>query len=204
MKKIISYALMIIIGILVAVILFTNGKRKTSDDHHVIDALGDIKAYKSNITIEVINDREINKYEGVQVYKKNIGYKLDLNDNRSFTFKNDQILVKDSESTRDYTLDKEFDEVFKYGFIGEFIGLIYTNEKLDFKTETIGNHQFFIISTLIPGSNNNLYQGSLYYDVNEYVPKKIVIYDNNHRERVIYTYENFNWTDEVQEVELDL
>jgi len=204
MKKIISYALMIIIGIVIVIILFTNGKGKALDEHHVIDALSDIKAYKSNITIEVINDRETNKYEGVQIYKKNIGYKLDLNDNRSFTFKNDEILVKDSESTRNYTLNKEFDEVFKYGFIGEFIGLIYTNEKLDFKTERIDNQEFFIITTLIPGSNNNLYQGSLYYDVNENVPKKVVIYDNKHRERIIYTYESFNWTDEVQEVELDL
>ncbi|MEG1256132.1 germination lipoprotein GerS-related protein [Clostridium sp.] len=206
MKKKVAYTLVGIISICIifAIILGLRGKTETSDEYHVIEALNEIKAYKSNITIEVINDKETNKYEGVQVYKKDIGYKLDLNDSRSFTFKGDEIQVKDNESTREYTLDKEFDEVFKYGFIGEFIGLVYTNEELKFDTEIINNQEYFIIRTLIPGSNNNIYEGSMYYNVNDYVPKKIVIYDNNHRERIVYTYENFNWIDEVDDIELDL
>lgn len=206
MKKKLIYTLVSVIAIALIVIasLLMKGKTEALDEYNAIDTLKEIRAYKSNITIEVINDRESNKYEGVQTYKRGIGYKLDLNDNRSFTFKGDEILVKDRESTREYTLNKEFDEVFKYGFIGEYIGLIYTNEELEFSTETINNHEYFIIKTLMPGSNNNIYSGSLYYDIENCVPKKIIIYDNNRRERIIYTYENFNWTDKVDDVELDL
>ncbi|MFR1709005.1 MAG: germination lipoprotein GerS-related protein [Clostridium sp.] len=206
MKKKLIYTLVSVIAIALIVIasLLMKGKTEALDEYNAIDTLKEIRAYKSNITIEVINDRESNKYEGVQTYKRGIGYKLDLNDNRSFTFKGDEILVKDRESTREYTLNKEFDEVFKYGFIGEYIGLIYTNEELEFSTETINNQEYFIIKTLMPGSNNNIYSGSLYYDIENCVPKKIIIYDNNRRERIIYTYENFNWTDKVDDVELDL
>lgn len=206
MKKKLIYTLVSVIAIALIVIasLLMKGKTEALDEYNAIDTLKEIRAYKSNITIEVINDRESNKYEGIQTYKRGIGYKLDLNDNRSFTFKGDEILVKDRESTREYTLNKEFDEVFKYGFIGEYIGLIYTNEELEFSTETINNHEYFIIKTLMPGSNNNIYSGSLYYDIENCVPKKIIIYDNNRRERIIYTYENFNWTDKVDDVELDL
>jgi len=186
------------------VTLFIKGRTRTLDEYNAIDSLSEIKVYKSDITIEVINDRETNKYEGFQTYKKDIGYKLDLKDKRSFTFKGDEILVKDKENIKEYTLDKGFDEVFKYGFIGEYIGLIYTNEELEFETETINNSEYFVITTVIPGSNNNIYKGSLYYDIKNNRPKKIIIYDNKGRERIIYTYENFNWTDKVEDVELDL
>lgn len=205
MKKRLTYTLFIIaICLTIAVALFIKGRTRTLDEYNVIDSLSEIKVYKSDITIEVINDRETNKYEGFQTYKKDIGYKLDLKDKRSFTFKGDEILVKDKENIKEYTLDKGFDEVFKYGFIGEYIGLIYTNEELEFETETINNSEYFVITTVIPGSNNNICKGSLYYDIKNNRPKKIIIYDNKGRERIIYTYENFNWTDKVEDVELDL
>lgn len=205
MKKRLIYTLFIIaICLTIAVTLFIKGRTRTLDEYNVIDFLSEIKAYKSDITIEVVNDRETNKYEGFQTYKKDIGYKLDLKDKRSFTFKGDEILVKDKENIKEYTLDKGFDEVFKYGFIGEYIGLIYTNEELEFETETINNSEYFVITTVIPGSNNNICKGSLYYDIKNNRPKKIIIYDNKGRERIIYTYENFNWTDKVEDVELDL
>ncbi|HAR85651.1 MAG TPA: hypothetical protein DCR69_07950 [Clostridium sp.] len=205
MKKRLTYTLFIIaICLTIAVALFIKGRTRTLDEYNVIDFLSEIKAYKSDITIEVVNDRETNKYEGFQTYKKDIGYKLDLKDKRSFTFKGDEILVKDKENIKEYTLDKGFDEVFKYGFIGEYIGLIYTNEELEFETETINNSEYFVITTVIPGSNNNICQGSLFYDIKNNRPKKIIIYDNKGRERIIYTYENFNWTDKVEDVELDL
>lgn len=205
MKKRLTYTLFIIaICLTIAVTLFIKGRTRTLDEYNAIDSLSEIKVYKSDITIEVINDRETNKYEGFQTYKKDIGYKLDLKDKRSFTFKGDEILVKDKENIKEYTLDKGFDEVFKYGFIGEYIGLIYTNEELEFETETINNSEYFVITTVIPGSNNNICKGSLYYDIKNNRPKKIIIYDNKGRERIIYTYENFNWTDKVEDVELDL
>lgn len=205
MKKRLIYTLFIIaICLTIAVALFIKGRTRTLDEYNAIDSLSEIKVYKSDITIEVINDRETNKYEGFQTYKKDIGYKLDLKDKRSFTFKGDEILVKDKENIKEYTLDKGFDEVFKYGFIGEYIGLIYTNEELEFETETINNSEYFVITTVIPGSNNNICKGSLYYDIKNNRPKKIIIYDNKGRERIIYTYENFNWTDKVEDVELDL
>ncbi len=205
MKKRLTYTLFIIaICLTVTVALLIKGRTRTLDEYNAIDSLSEIKAYKSDITIEIVNDRETNKYEGFQTYKKDIGYKLDLKDKRSFTFKGDEILVKDKENIKEYTLDKGFDEVFKYGFIGEYIGLIYTNEELEFETETINNGEYFVITTVIPGSNNNIFQGSLYYDIKNNRPMKIIIYDNKGRERIIYTYENFNWTDKVEDVELDL
>lgn len=196
---IISGVLILILGVLV----IKGRNNKVYDEHHVVERLNEIKAYTSEVTIKVINDKESNVYEGTQRYLKGVGYRLDLNDDRSFIFKGEDISVKDNESTRQYTLDKNFDEVFKYGFIGEYIRLIYTNEELEFKKETINDKEYFVITTLIPGSNNNLYEGSMYYDIAEYKPYKIIIYDNKHNERIIYNYKDFSWTDKESDMIID-
>lgn len=207
MKKKNIITLVVIVAVAIALVfgtLFVKLKnRSVSDEDHVIELLSEIKGYTSEVTIKVINDKETNVYEGMQKYVKDFGYRLDLSDERSFIFKGDDIEVKDNNSERRYTLDKDFDEVFKYGFIGEYIGLIYTNEELKFQKEVINDKEYFIITTLIPGSNNNLYEGSMYYDIAEYKPSKIIIYDNKHSERVIYSYKNFQWTDKKSDMNID-
>lgn len=207
MKKKNIITLVVIVAIGVALIfgtVFVKLKNKNvSDEYHVIELLSEIKAYTSDVTIKIINDKETNVYEGTQKYVKDVGYKLDLNDERTFIFKGNDIEVKDNNSERQYTLEKDFDEVFKYGFIGEYIGLIYTNEELKFQKEILNDKEYFVITTLIPGSNNNLYEGSMYYDIAEYKPSKIIIYDNKHNERIIYNYKNFDWTDKESDMSID-
>lgn len=204
-KKVITLVAIVCIGLVLILGFLGTSKKKAniSDENHVVDLLSQIKTYTSDISIKVINDKETNTYEGSQTYIKDVGYRLDLNDERAFIFKGENIEVKDNESTRQYTLDKNFDEVFKYGFIGEYIGLIYTNEELRFDKEVINDKEYFIITTLIPGSNNNLYEGSMYYDIAEHKPDKIIIYDNNHNERVIYNYKNFKWSDKESDISID-
>lgn len=200
-------ATLIVFGIVIALIfgiLFIKVKSKdVSEENRIIEYLGEIKAYTCEVSIKVINDKETNVYEGTQKYIKDFGFKLDLNDERTFIFKGDSIEVKDNNSERQYTLEKDFDEVFKYGFVGAYIGLVYTNEELKFQKEVINDKEYFVITTLIPGSNNNLYEGSMYYDIAEHEPSKIIIYDNKHNERVVYSYKNFEWTDKESDMNID-
>lgn len=202
-KKAYALIFLILIGITIGITTLLRSSKNTTEEMRILELLNGIKTYRSSITIEVKNQRNNIKYEGTQVYKKNLGYKLVLNDSRTFIFKGDDIAVKDEESTRAYTLNKNFDEVFKYGFVGEFISLVYTNEELKFEKETIDGKEYYVITTLIPGSNNNIFKGKMYYSIEDYAPKKILILDINNEERVIFTYKNFNWTDKVEDVELD-
>ena len=202
-KKAYALIFLILIGITIGITTLLRSSKNTTEEMRILELLNGIKTYRSSITIEVKNQRNNIKYEGTQVYKKNLGYKLVLNDSRTFIFKGDDIAVKDEESTRAYTLNKSFDEVFKYGFVGEFISLVYTNEELKFEKETIDGKEYYVITTLIPGSNNNIFKGKMYYSIEDYAPKKILILDINNEERVIFTYKNFNWTDKVEDVELD-
>lgn len=167
----------------------------------IITNLKEMKNYKSDITIEVANDMQKITYKGKQTCKATIGYKLELSEGRTFIFKGDEITVKDEGIGKEYSVDKSFDEVFKYCFIGEYIGLMYTNEESNYKKENIDDKEFLLIEMLIPGSNRNLSKGVMYVSMKDNLPKKLVIYDNKDKERIVCTYENFNWTEKIEDAE---
>ena len=191
-----AFVLFVVIGLVFTIL------SKPHDVNDIVTNLKEIKAYKSDVTIEVMNDMQTLTYKGHQTYKKNLGYKLELSEGRTLTFKGDEITVVDKENGKDYKVDKTFDEVFKYSFIGEYIGLIYTNEEINYKRETINDEELLLIEMLIPGSNRNLYKGIMYVRIKDNLPKKLIIYDNKSKERIIYTYENFNWTIKIEDREI--
>jgi outer membrane lipoprotein-sorting protein len=193
-----------LIGVFTAFVLLIGGAMvftimsKPKNINDVVDYLKEMKQYKSDVNIEIVNDMQTLLYKGNQTYKKDLGYKLDLEQGRTFIFKGDEITVIDKENQKDYKVDKTFDEVFKYSFVREYIGLIYTNEDLNFKKETINEEEFILIELLIPGSNRNLSKGIMYVSTKNSLPKKLVIYDNKDRERIRCTYENFNCSEKIQ------
>lgn len=196
-----------LLGIFTAFILFVViglGFTILSKPHSgsdIVNNLKEIKAYKSDVTIQTINDMQTLNYKGHQTYKKNLGCKLELTEGRTLIFKGEEISVVDKENGEDYKVDKAFDEVFKYSFIGEYIGLIYTNEEINYKKQTINDEELLLIETLIPGSNRNLFKGILYISIKDNLPKKLIIYDNKSKERIIYTYENFNLAVKIEDRE---
>ncbi len=42
----------------------------------------------------------------------------------------------------------------------------------------------------------------MYVSIKDNLPKKLVIYDEKEKERVRYTYDNFNWTEKINDEEL--
>jgi outer membrane lipoprotein-sorting protein len=184
---------LLIVGVMVFTVI-----SKPKDVNDIVSHLKEIKQYKSDVNLEVVNDMQTLLYKGHQTYKKDLGYKLDLGEGRTFIFKGDEITVIDKENQKDYKVDKTFDEVFKYSFIGEYIELINTNEELNFKKETINEEELLLIDLLIPGSNRNMFKGVMYVSVKENLPKKLVIYDTKDKERIRCTYENFVYGEKVE------
>jgi outer membrane lipoprotein-sorting protein len=41
----------------------------------------------------------------------------------------------------------------------------------------------------------------MYVSIKDNLPKKLIIYDNKSKERIIYTYENFNWAVKIEDKE---
>jgi len=156
-------------------------------------------SYTTDMNMDVKNVKQTINYKAKQSYLRGGGYKLELNKSRVFIFKDDdKIYVNDKNSGTKYVQSKDFDEVFKLSFIGEYIGLLYTDEEIKYATKNINGIEYTVIDLFIPGSNKNINRALLYVNNKKMVPDKMVIYDIKGSEKIDITYTNFIPNPEVE------
>ena len=120
------------------------------------------------------------------------GYKLELNKDRVFIYKaDDKIYISDKNNGAKYTQSKDFDEVLKLCFVGEYIGLLYTNEEIKYDIKTINDIEYTVIDLFIPGNNKNINNALLYVNNKNMLPEKLVIYDAAGKAKIEVTYTKF-------------
>jgi outer membrane lipoprotein-sorting protein len=190
MKK--KSLLILIFLILLSSILLTSCNKKPKDTNYIINYLKDIESYTTEMNMDIKNDRQTINYKEKQSYLKGGGYKLELNNDRVFVYKNDNnIYVSDKNSGRKYVQSKDFDEVLKLSFIGEYIGLLYTNEEIKYSIKNINDIEYLVIDLFIPGNNKNINNALLYVNTKNMIPDKMVVYDILSKEKIVITYTNF-------------
>ncbi|NMM62257.1 hypothetical protein HBE96_06065 [Clostridium sp. P21] len=143
--------------------------------------------------MKIENDKQVVNYKGKQFYDKRYGYRFELENNRIMIYKDNSIVVKDLKNGFKYSTDKNFDSVFKLSFVGEYIGLIYTNEKIKVSTKIINNKKYEVISLDIPGNNKNISKADLYVDSQNDKPGYLIIYDWNGKEKIKVEYSKFDF-----------
>jgi len=177
---------------ILGLVLLTSCATKPKDTNDITTFLKNMDSYTTDMNMDVINSKQTINYKAKQAYLRGGGYKLVLNENRVFVFKNDnKIYVSDKNNGTKYVQSKDFDEVFKLSFIGEYIGLLYTNEEIKYATKKINDIEYTVIDLLIPGNNKNINKALLYVDSKKMIPYKMVIYDVNGKEKINITYSNF-------------
>ncbi|WP_010234895.1 MULTISPECIES: germination lipoprotein GerS-related protein [Clostridium] len=183
-----------ILLILLAFIIIFSAIGCSLKNNNKKDTLGyfkSLKSYSADMDIEVKNDKQNLNYSGRQIYSLGLGYRLELNKERVLIYKEDKIYVTDLNNGQKYVTDMNFDDVYKISFLGKFIDLLYTNETIKTSFKTIDNDQYELINTTMPDSNRNISYGVLYVSIDKKIPKKLIIYDNKGKEKVIITYKNF-------------
>lgn len=178
-------------------------KSSVTEEVQITEYLKNIKAYKSDVIIEVNNSKQNLTYKGKQAYMKSSRYILELENERVFDFNSDQLVVKDKHNNREYALSSDFDEVLKYCFIGEFIGLLYTNEEINYSIDQVDDTQCLAIDLLLPGINKNIHRGVMYINLNNGLPKEFRILDIKGKEKVKCTYENFIELEKIEDYEFE-
>lgn len=178
-------------------------KSPVTEEVQITEYLKNIKAYKSDVIIEMNNSKQNLTYNGKQAYMKNSRYILELEDERVFDFNSGQLVVKDKHNNREYALSSDFDEVLKYCFIGEFIGLLYTNEEINYSIDQVDDTQCLAIDLLLPGINKNIHRGVMYINLNNGLPKEFRILDLKGKEKVKCTYENFIELEKIEDYEFE-
>lgn len=169
-------------------------KRDTKDAASYLKAL---KSYSVDTDIEVKNDRQSLNYDARQIFVLGLGYRLELDNDIIMVYKDDKIYVKDKKNQHKYVTDKQFDEVYRLSFLGEFLGLLYTNDKIDCSYVTKDNEEYELVRTSMPSNNRNISYGVLYIKVKERIPEKLIIYDSKNKIRLTVSYKNFNSNVEI-------
>lgn len=172
--------------------LLTSCNKKPKDTNDITTFLKNMESYTTEMNMDIKNDKQVINYKVRQSYLRGGGYKLELNNNRVFIFKtDDKIYVSDKNSGIKYVQSKDFDEVFKLSFIGEYIGLLYTNEEIKYDVKKVNDIEYTVIDLFIPGNNKNINNALLYVNTKSMIPEKVVIYDSKGKEKIVITYTKF-------------
>ncbi|MCB2293410.1 hypothetical protein LGK95_07730 [Clostridium algoriphilum] len=172
--------------------LLTSCNKKPKDTNDITTYLKNMESYTTEMTMDIKNDKQTINYNAKQSYLQGGGYKLELNKNRVFVYKNDnKIYVSDKNNGTKYVQSKDFDGVLKLSFIGEYIGLLYTNEKIEYVSKTINGIDYTVIDLFIPGNNKNINKAMLYVNNKSMLPEKMLIYDLNNKEKIAIRYTKF-------------
>lgn len=189
-KKHVIVAILSIVLVCFISSFFIRGKKEENPDK-TIDYLKRLNSYTCDVNIHIKNNKqEIEKY-CKQFYNKKYGHKLEMDKNRIFLYRGNDIIVSDLNNDRKYKLDKDFDSIYKLSFIEEYIGLLYTDANIENSFKKVGEREYQLIHLIIPGNNRNINKAVMYVNLENNHPDKIVIYDTKGNEVINYIYKNF-------------
>lgn len=179
-------------AILIFSIIFLCSCRGNKDNpEKVIYFLKNIKSYSCNVEITTFNDKQRITTIAKQLYSNKHGYRFEINDERVLLYIGDKIYVEDLHNKSGYVSDKSFDLLYRLSFIGEYIGMLYTNEEIENSFKSENEIKYQIISLTIPGNNRNLDSAELYVNLENNIPKRLIIYDRNRNKKVEILYKDF-------------
>ncbi|KEH97341.1 germination lipoprotein GerS-related protein [Clostridium massiliodielmoense] len=185
--------------IAIGVLIFGKNSRKQVNPNDAIDYLKNLNSYSCELTVHIKNNKQEIEKECKQFYNKNYGHRLDIGDKRVLIYKDNDILVRDLNNNIQYSVDKDFDDVYKLSFLEEYIGLLYTNQDVETSFKKISDREYQLIDLTIPGNNRNLNRAVLYVNLEYNYPEKIILYDIKGKEMVSFTYKNFISNAEISE-----
>ena len=191
--------LLMLLGMIIFLASIISGcESEKRDPNTAIDLLKSLNSYTCDIKMEIKNDKQTLNYNLIEYYKSGIGFRLDLEKERVFLFKDDKTYVKDLKSGAQYIDNKDSDNIFKLCNLEEYISLLYTDENIKFSYKNENGKNFEIVGLVIPGGNKDTSCCELYLDMGKNIPERLYIYDSSGKEKIKIVFENFN-----PEVKLD-
>lgn len=187
---------------LILFVVVSCGTKKIENSEEAFNYVKGIKNYIADIKITFKNERNEESLFLRQYSSEDNNYRLDLEDERTYIYRDDKIYIKDLKNNTEYFVEEEFDETYKYCFLNEYIKLIYSMDEVEYfdKRLETGEVEYFAAKVNLPTNNLNMNYSILYLDANKYIPLKLEIYDVKDNKRVLIEYLTF----EVIEKDLSL
>lgn len=163
-------------------------KKDTKVD--TVKYLKNLATYTCNVKISIINSKGTIEYCGKEFYNERYGSLLKLQGGRNYLYKKDSITVLDKELGIAYSMDESQDLTFRLSFLNYFFTYLYCSENNAIKEKT--GDQNINITVDIPEQNDNFTKGTLYIDSMKKAPLKLIVFDKDGQQRVIYTFSSFS------------
>lgn len=191
----------IIFSILFLFILVFCKPIKIENSEQAFDYVKGIKNYTSDVRITFKNERNEESIFLRQYSCYNGSYRLDLEEERIYIYADDKIFVEDLKNKKKYFLEENFDEVYKYSFLNEYIKLIYSMDQVEYFKEFYddGNKKIDIYGAKVnlPINNLNINSATLYLDGEKFSPIRLEIFDIKGNIRILVEYLTFEVLEKI-------
>lgn len=197
-KKLLLIFLISIPVILISLVILLRTTTETTNEE-IIESLKKLRAYKTDVEFIVKNSRDEEKQDTVQYYKENLGGRIDFGEDRTKIYKDNEILVKDYISNKEYTAAKEMDELYSISFLNKLLSYPINNEGIKEGQEEWGETEYIEFTSELFLKNDNLDKVKIFLDKNKKVPIGAIIYDKNNEDRVKIIYRNFEKLKDIEQ-----
>lgn len=168
-----------------------------SKDKSVADKLKELKSYSCNMKITIKNDKQKVEYPCRQYYLCGKGYRLEIDSGRIMIYKENEVQVFDKQNNKAYVKANKQDDMYELGFIGKYIGMLYTNQNINYSVRKINGAEYAAIKISIPNQNRNAKYAVMYVNIKNNIPYKVIICDQENKEKMEIEYSKFIPNDNI-------
>ncbi|WP_461205932.1 germination lipoprotein GerS-related protein [Clostridium sp. DL1XJH146] len=191
--------LLLLLIIVTSLFTISSCQKIEENPEKTIENLKKIDKYICDVIITTSNDCADTTYDCRQYYDREYGQRLDLNDERIIVYGLNDIRIGDLNNGVVYSGNPDYDQVFKLSFLEEYIGLLYTNEEIEYSFIEENDTKYQLIKMDLPGNNRNLASAVMYVNLDDTIPAKIIVYDYKGNKRILYTFLKFDTEVELEE-----
>lgn len=191
MKKKILFTLLLCVPFISIILVILFRLTATPSNEEIIERLRDTPCYTANVEYVFKNTRGEEKEETVQYFNKEKGAKIEFGQDRVKLYKDDGILIKDSISNKEYTMEKDMDKMHSIAFLENLLGNPILEGTLIEGQEEWGETQYIEFMTEIFLENEHLDKAKVYIDKENKAPIGAIIYDKQGNDRVKILYKDF-------------
>ena len=193
----------VIIILSISMLVSCANKSSLSEYEKIQQKLMSAESYKAFAKVEYISNKGSNEYEINQIAKKTGEYRIE-------TLKPDAVsgnlIIFDGNMVWQYNPrvdskisvgvpDKaERKEITIFSFLENHL----KSKDISVETTTENKTNFTVLEASIPGDNKYFATEKLWFDNNSLKPVKLIIYDKENKERVIVSYETFEYDVKIE------
>ncbi|MBD7913891.1 hypothetical protein H9660_01900 [Clostridium sp. Sa3CUN1] len=197
-KKLLLITLISIPIILIGIVIFFRTTAEPTNEE-IIESLKNIENYKSEVEFIIKNSRDEERQDAIQYYKANLAGRIDFGEERTKIYKDDQILVKDYISNKEYTMLNSMDDLYSLSFLNKLLSYPINNDGIIEGQEEWGETEYISFTSELFLKNDTLDKVKIFIDKNQKTPIGAIVYDKNNNDRVRIVYRNFEKLKELDE-----